>query len=393
MIPDHLRIQPGQQTLTPAQEAEARRFAEERIAAQLSTEPVDESEAERLLRQAYEVAGLRSPQHIFWLDGPLQLVVVRAPQYERASMEALVGAGVYDRVRAKVRASVPGNVYKSLQRMSMFPSVHTRVHNSVSASVHKSVGKNVLDSVYTSVFVSVYTSIHTSIHTSVDTSVYNRVIGSVRYSLPISIHYSVRDSVWASYTAHEFAFFHFFDVYLAPHALHALAHFIELVSGYWLGQEVALLVRRPTVLARDSAGRLHSPSGKCLAYPDGWGFYAWHGLRVPERVIRKPERLTREDFFKEPNVEVRRVIQERMGSRFVSELGGQVIDTGARGTLYEVRLPEGDPEGVARYVQVQDASTPRQYVLRVPPTIQTAAEAVAWSFQVGLEDYHPAQET
>ena len=32
MIPDHLRIQPGKQALTPAQEAEAQRFAQERIA-------------------------------------------------------------------------------------------------------------------------------------------------------------------------------------------------------------------------------------------------------------------------------------------------------------------------------------------------------------------------
>ena len=50
-------------------------------------------------------------------------------------------------------------------------------------------------------------------------------------------------------------------------------------------------------------------------------------------------------------------------------------------------------ERVARYVQVQDASTPRQYFLRVPPTIQTAAEAVAWSFGLSVEDYGPAQET
>lgn len=350
------QLHPGQEELTPAQEAEARRFAQERIAAQLSTEPVDEPEAERLLRQAYGVAGLRPPQHILWLDGPLQLVVVRAPQYERAS--------VYDRVRAKLRASVQG-------------------------SVHKSVG----NSVYTSVYTNVYTSVFASVHTSVQTSVYTSVFAGRGPHPPGSLLDSVRASVQAYYTAHEFAFFRFFDVYLAPHALHALAHFNELVSGYWLGQEVALLVRRPTVLTRDSEGRLHSLGGKCLAYLDGWGFYAWHGLRVPEQVILAPERLSREDFFKEPNVEVRRVIQERMGSRFVSELSGQVIDTGARGTLYEVRLPEDDPEGVARYVQVQDASTPRQYVLRVPPTIQTAAEAVAWSFSCTLEEYHPAQET
>lgn len=48
---------------------------------------------------------------------------------------------------------------------------------------------------------------------------------------------------------------------------------------------------------------------------------------------------------------------------------------------------------MARYIQVQDASTDRQYFLRVPPTIQTAAEAVAWTFHLSVEEYHPAQET
>ncbi len=93
------------------------------------------------------------------------------------------------------------------------------------------------------------------------------------------------------------------------------------------------------------------------------------------------------------NLEVRRVIQERMGPRFVSALGGELLDEGLRGRLYEVALPADDPERVARYVQVQDASTPRAYFLQVPPTIQTAAEAVAWSFQVTVEEYHPAHET
>jgi hypothetical protein len=31
--------------------------------------------------------------------------------------------------------------------------------------------------------------------------------------------------------------------------------------------------------------------------------------------------------------------------------------------------------------------------LRVPPTIQTAAEAVAWTFGATVEEYHPVQET
>jgi hypothetical protein len=203
---------------------------------------------------------------------------------------------------------------------------------------------------------------------------------------------SVRASVTAYDVAAWLAFYHFFAVYLAPNPLHALARFNERVSGYWLGRETALIVRRPRILTCDARGRLHSTTGRAMEYHDGWGFYAWHGVRVPEQVILAPERLSREDFLNERNVEVRRVIQERMGERFVSELGGVVLDSVPRGTLYEVVLPD-EPEGVARYVQVQDAFTDRQYVLRVPPSIQTAAEAVAWSFQLLNEEYRPEHET
>lgn len=343
-----LRLHPGQQALTPAQEAEARRFAEERIAAQLSTEPVDELEAERLLQQAYAEAKLPPPQHISWVDGPLQLIAALAPENIKAISWSLPRGDVDVNLWDSVWAGLYGNVEDSVEYL-----VGESIWERVGATVQEEIGEWVQE----------------------------RALNSVSAS------------VEGYQAAPSLAYYRFFDAYLAPNELHALAHFNELVSGYWLGHEEAFLVRRPHLLSRDAEGFLHSATGKCLEYRDGWGFYAWHGVRVPERVILAPETLTREDFLSEQDVEVRRVIQERMGERFVSELGGVVIDAGPRGTLYEVALPEDDPEQVARYVRVQDASTFRQYFLRVPPTVQTAAEAVAWTFQVAAEDYHPAQET
>jgi hypothetical protein len=102
--------------------------------------------------------------------------------------------------------------------------------------------------------------------------------------------------------------------------------------------------------------------------------------------------MTREDFFQEQNLEVRRVIQEMMGEQFIWQIGARFVDSGPRGVLYEVELPR-DPERVARYVQVKDASTVRAYYLRVPPNIQTAAEAVAWTFGLSENEYRPVQET
>lgn len=341
----HLRLYPGQQALTPAQEAEAHRFAAQRIQAQLSTAPVDEPAAEALLKQAYAVAGCAAPQDIHWVDGPLQLV----------AMASHVAGGFYAGLGASVRAGL-------------------------GTSVRATLGEGL------------QTSVVDRVRESVRTNVWAVVAGGVRASQGTTPQY-VEDSVRAYEDASWLAYHHFLDAYLAPNEFHALAHFNERVSGYWLGEELAIIVRRPRILCRDEVGRLHSATGRCMEYCDGWGFYAWHGVRVPEKVILAPEQLNKEDWSKAENVEVRRAIQERMGGHFVWELGGVVRDTSPRGTLYEVRLPEDDPEGVARYVQVQDASTARQYFLRVPPTIQTAAEAVAWSFQLAAEEYGPAQET
>jgi len=246
--------------LTPEQETEARRFAEVRIAAQFSTESVDEPETEALLKQAYQVAGLPPPEHIHWPDGPLQLMrVVWARHNGETNAHQQIDTRVWGRAQASVQASVTERLYKRLQA-------------------------NVWD--------------------RVEASVWYGVAERVRESLEASL----MECVQGYEAAPVLAFYRFFDEYLLPNELHALAHFNERVSGYWLGSDTALLGRRPRVLACDEAGRLHSATGRCLEHHDGWGFYAWHRILVPEHVILAPERLSGEDFLNEPNVEVRRVI-------------------------------------------------------------------------------------
>jgi hypothetical protein len=348
--PDSLQLRPGQQDLTPAQEVEVTRVVAESIQAQLATEPVEEAEAEALLRHAYRASNLAVPERIHWVDGPLQF------------------AGVLD---ALTRSKTPG----------VSDGYHLR--RRVEVAFWKRVAALVTPGVLSSV--------ETGVGQPVAWNVWNRVGQRIAASLSPG----AGASIVAYHEASWLALAHFYATCLAPNELEALSRFNRLVSGYWLGPAEAILVRRPAVLARDAEGRLHSATGPCVAYPDGWSCYAWHGVQVSAQVILAPETLTRTDFLGAPNLEVRRVIQERMGERFVPALG-QIIDVGLRGTLYEVPLSgddEDEPEQVARYLQVQDASTPRQYFLRVPPWVETAAQAVAWSFRLPVEAYHPTRET
>jgi hypothetical protein len=363
----------------------------------------DGRKAEQCLEQAYLVAGLPPPRQIHWVNGPLELLTL-------LDLPTRVDRpwGDWASVQQEVLDGVRVNVLASLHSLGL--RVKAKVWTIVGASVQTSIAIQVRDQIWASVWASVTNNLRDShrwnrVTSFLDSQAERSSARTWREStpwnrpwrhLPILQRTHLWDSMARCVAAYEdapwLAFSGFFDAYLAPNELHALARLNELVSGYWFAKEAAILVRRPRLLAVDASGRLHSASGKCVEYPDGWGFYAWHGVCVPERVILTPGQLTQADFLDMPNVEVRRIIQERMGQRFVSKMGGKLIDEGPRGGLYEVSLRD-DPEGAARYVQVQDASSERQYFLRVPPWVQTAEEAVAWTFHLSVEEYHPTHET
>ena len=147
----------------------------------------------------------------------------------------------------------------------------------------------------------------------------------------------------------------------------------------------------PTSIHRDEQNRLHSQETAAIEWADGYRLYYYHGICVKAEIILHPEELTKKDWLGEKNLEIRRVIQEQMGDEFVKKIGGEIINKGKRGTLYEVDLGS-DPEGKARYVRVKDSSTKREYYLRIPPTIQEADEGVAWTFGLSEKEYQPEKE-
>jgi hypothetical protein len=400
-----LRLYPGQQELTPAQQAEASHFAEACIQTQLSTDPVDEVAAEAFLRQAYAAVKLAPPRHIHWLDGPLELVAVlghdeaeivvedavkaRVPQcvWDDASREGQEMNALQEGGRTGILSTVDFRVSRIWERVEKSLPPHFRTNSPVMQpgwGVWSHLSHLVWERVRDAVGWSIWHAVADRVRCPLPERIWDRFWNRADFARFLGIR--------AYYAAHTLAGLRFYDTYFAPNQARSLFAFNQLVSGYWLGRNLALVVRRPRLLSRDEAGRLHSATGKAVEYPDGWGCYAWHGTPVPERFILAPEGLTREDFLNEPNIEMRRVIQERMGTRFVEELAGTVIDAGPRGTLYEVELRD-DPEEVAHYVQVHDMSTERVYYLRVPPTIQSAAAAVAWTFGLNSDAYRPAQES
>lgn len=126
------------------------------------------------------------------------------------------------------------------------------------------------------------------------------------------------------------------------------------------------------------------------------GVIRWRGVPIDEQIACHPETLRAQDVFKEQNTEIRRVMLERMGyERFLAEANAEVFDqdqdVGGPRRLLRVGLGEDEP---LVCLEVRDPSTGRQYVLRVPPEMQSCHQAAAW--MAGFEhpdDYQPITET
>ena len=159
--------------------------------------------------------------------------------------------------------------------------------------------------------------------------------------------------------------------------------------GWWFPRRGAvILCDRPSVIAKDDEGRLHRGDGPALAFRDGYGLWAIHGVRVTQQIAERPETLRPEEIVAEPNAEVRRVMVERFGAdRLMAALRPEVrhedVDRlGAVRRLLRVEMADDEPLCM---VEVRN-STPEpdgswhNYLLRVPPEVETCEAAVAWTF-------------
>ncbi len=122
----------------------------------------------------------------------------------------------------------------------------------------------------------------------------------------------------------------------------------------------------------------------------------WRGVSVTSQIAFFPETLKSAEALMESNAEVRRVMIERIGfERFLNDVNASVLhedtDPGGPRQLLQVDLL-GDESLVC--VSVRCPSTGRHYLIRVPPTMTTCHQAVAWT--AGFDDpadYAPLAET
>jgi hypothetical protein len=180
------------------------------------------------------------------------------------------------------------------------------------------------------------------------------------------------------------------------------------VGFWWPFRDRVIISELPEIYC-DDRGNFHRDNGLAIEWPNSTGFYFSHGVRVPDFIITNPEKISIEGIQHEGNAEVRRVMIQKMGwDRWLRDSGAKPIHSDDFGTLYRIQVEVKvrdefswrDPEREESICLVKVTnSTPepdgsfRDYILRVPPDMRRAKQAIAWTFGLSEDQYRPEMQT
>ncbi|MEG4626277.1 leucine-rich repeat protein [Microcoleus sp. w1-18aA5] len=149
-------------------------------------------------------------------------------------------------------------------------------------------------------------------------------------------------------------------------------------------EKICAVCDRPRHLRFDSQNRLHAEGEPAIEFADGWNFYYYHGVRLPEEYGKvHPNQWQSQWILAEDNAEVRRVLIEEIGyARICQELSAKQIDSWQEYALLQI----GDADDIDDAYDVEPIillkmtcpSTGFIHALRVPPDLTSAREAIRW---------------
>lgn len=128
----------------------------------------------------------------------------------------------------------------------------------------------------------------------------------------------------------------------------------------------------------DNENRLHAEGEPAISFADGYSLYSYHGVTLPEKYgIVHPNQWQSKWLLEETNAELRRVLRQGIGyDKICQDLQAIELDYWQEYTLLKIDV-DIDIEQIY-LLKMTCPSTGFLHVLRVPPDMNSAQNAIRW---------------
>jgi hypothetical protein len=319
--------------LTPEQQALIPIIRHEWIRIGLDTTPINPQKAEDAIALAYKSARLKAPQKILWFKNPVEALtyIASEPELRKESIRAAVFNTAFNTVRAAVGEAIPY-------------AIEDAIAEAVEAAVE--------DTAF---------NVEMAVKEAVGEAVFYRI-----------------GSAWGLLDVQSLASYAYFDaIGVDCSKLKGLWATAKHCGWWWAFKNIAVVTPKPSAIHLDEQGRLHGLGVPAVAY-EGFKVYAYHGVRLPEKYgAVQPPQWQAKWLLEENNAELRRILIQEIGyTRICQELQALELDFWQEYTLIKIDL-DVDVEPIY-LLKMTCPSTGNIHVLRVPPDVKSAREAITW---------------
>jgi hypothetical protein len=365
-MPVFFRTEGG--VLTAEQRSALARYRSRWSAIRRSTEPSDRAAAEEGVRLAYRGAGLAPPLRFVWCDSPVAL----ARATRRIARED--GPNVRWILIDRLRRTVAARVRRCLSRR-VLAEVEQAVNpgDPLIAAADAAIAEAAAQEP-----AALLTRYRRGEPLSLS-SVVHALCGREGFSHAVA---GPHDLCWLS--SYEYLR-GVLGLKAETEPLRGLWHLATDLGWIRPHAHTCWLSERPDLLCGDASDRLHSADGPALRFRDGTAIWAWRGVEVPRAIIEQPESITLDAIDRATNVEVRRCMIEIMTpQRYVARGGAVRVAEDDTGVLWRRTWLTFDAWAAVEVINATPEAdgTRKHFFLQVPPNLQTAREAVAWTYGV-----------
>ncbi|MBZ8182796.1 DUF6745 domain-containing protein [Oscillatoria salina] len=345
--------------LTPEQKNLISAYREKWCKIALSTKPIDKEKATEAVNLLYNLLGKNKPQIIF-CNSPYEAI-----------LELWIAS---DSDRGINQVGKPQSAY-------IWNKLNHVIESFICSNKTK---REIMNSIYEEIFTPTIDYLLLQEYClKLNAYLLNLVDAQIEVSQIINGFWlRLNNYIYSEFLALNCAVFAYYFSVIEPTSKHWLANLLEqlCLNCGWIYpyKNLCLICDRPRQLSFDNQQLLHAEGKPAIEFTDGFKVYAYHGVTLPEKYGKiSPNLWQAKWLLEENNAELRRVLIQRIGyEKICQDLQTICLDSWQEYELLKIN-DELDIEPI-QLLKMNCPSTGQIHVLRVPPTLQTAQEAITW---------------
>ena len=211
----------------------------------LCTEPANRKLAEEGICMAYESSGNKIPKNIIWCNSPFEIV-----------------------------------------RKTEIEDINESLYNSVVLHNHVTTEDYLKKSVEFKIWNDAYNILVDTQDKSTFSSIRTCIRGNLKKYLSYYCDFLYRSGNGQDYSDWLCLYDYFIEVYGLKEKNKNIRGIFQISknAGWWMAyKDTCWISERHNIIKINSDGKVHADGEMAIQYPDGWGVYAFDGIRIPEK--------------------------------------------------------------------------------------------------------------